>query len=110
MRDASSAIRFKRGIKSAAVRNALIVTSRDPEKAAATRVDSNRTLSEEVKKAADAALAAQPQMDAAFSWQHLAYTVTLSGGEQRKLLDDISGYVIPGKLTALMGESGAGKV
>ncbi|KAF8196094.1 pleiotropic drug resistance ABC transporter [Pholiota molesta] len=27
----------------------------------------------------------------------------------RKLLDDVSGYVAPGKLTALMGESGAGK-
>ena len=28
----------------------------------------------------------------------------------RKLLDNISGFVAPGKLTALMGESGAGKV
>ena len=28
----------------------------------------------------------------------------------RRLLNDISGYVPPGKLTALMGESGAGRV
>src|SRR5258708_23820963 len=28
----------------------------------------------------------------------------------RRLLEDVSGYVAPGKLTALMGESGAGKV
>jgi ATP-binding cassette subfamily G (WHITE) protein 2 (SNQ2) len=35
--------------------------------------------------------------------------VPVSGGK-RQLLDDISGYVVPGKLTALMGESGAGKV
>ncbi|KAF8638207.1 hypothetical protein AX16_010553 [Volvariella volvacea WC 439] len=43
-----------------------------------------------------------------FSWQHLNYTVPVKGGE-RKLLDDVSGFVAPGKLTALMGESGAGK-
>ncbi|KAF8841352.1 pleiotropic drug resistance ABC transporter [Paxillus ammoniavirescens] len=44
-----------------------------------------------------------------FSWKHLQYVVPLAGGETRKLLDDVSGYVAPGKLTALMGESGAGK-
>ena len=43
-----------------------------------------------------------------FSWQHINYTVTVDG-QQRKLLDDVSGFVAPGKLTALMGESGAGK-
>ncbi|KAF7798180.1 hypothetical protein EIP86_009397 [Pleurotus ostreatoroseus] len=50
-----------------------------------------------------------PAMTDIFSWQHLEYTVPLSDGSQRRLLDDISGYVAPGKLTALMGESGAGK-
>ncbi|KDQ56556.1 hypothetical protein JAAARDRAFT_179141 [Jaapia argillacea MUCL 33604] len=44
-----------------------------------------------------------------FSWQHVDYVVPVSGGEVRKLLDDVTGYVAPGKLTALMGESGAGK-
>jgi len=39
----------------------------------------------------------------------MEYTVPLSNGEHRRLLDDVSGYVAPGKLTALMGESGAGK-
>lgn len=34
----------------------------------------------------------------------------LADGTQRRLLDDVSGFVAPGKLTALMGESGAGKV
>ena len=43
-----------------------------------------------------------------FSWQHVNYTVPVEGGE-RKLLDDVSGFVAPGRLTALMGESGAGK-
>lgn len=44
------------------------------------------------------------------SWAHLTYHVSIGGGERRRLLNDISGWVVPGKLTALMGESGAGKV
>ena len=44
-----------------------------------------------------------------FTWQHINYTVPIPGNEVRKLLSDVSGYVAPGKLTALMGESGAGK-
>jgi ATP-binding cassette, subfamily G (WHITE), member 2, SNQ2 len=44
-----------------------------------------------------------------FSWQHIDYTVSISGHGERQLLSDVSGYVAPGKLTALMGESGAGK-
>ena len=45
-----------------------------------------------------------------FSWQRLCYTVPVAGGNYRRLLDEVSGFVAPGKLTALMGESGAGKV
>ena len=45
-----------------------------------------------------------------FSWKNVQYEVPISGGEMRMLLDDVSGYVTPGKLTALMGETGAGKV
>jgi len=52
----------------------------------------------------------KPSSTDIFTWRHLNYVVTLSGGVQRRLLDDVSGYVAPGKLTALMGESGAGKV
>jgi ATP-binding cassette subfamily G (WHITE) protein 2 (SNQ2) len=44
-----------------------------------------------------------------FSWQKLCYDITLPTGDDRRLLNEISGYVAPGKLTALMGESGAGK-
>ncbi|KZP20038.1 hypothetical protein FIBSPDRAFT_1045119 [Athelia psychrophila] len=33
----------------------------------------------------------------------------LAAREKRRLLDDVSGYVMPGKLTTLMGESSAGK-
>lgn len=53
---------------------------------------------------------AVPMMTDVFTWRHVEYDVTLKKGETRRLLDDISGFVAPGKLTALMGESGAGKV
>ena len=40
---------------------------------------------------------------------HAHYRSMLSKSLGR-LLDEVSGFVAPGKLTALMGESGAGKV
>ncbi|KAA1138815.1 hypothetical protein PGTUg99_015044 [Puccinia graminis f. sp. tritici] len=43
-----------------------------------------------------------------FTWEGLTYDVPVAGG-QRRLLNDIYGYVKPGTLTALMGSSGAGK-
>ncbi|KAH9995929.1 ABC-2 type transporter-domain-containing protein [Russula compacta] len=52
---------------------------------------------------------AVPMMSDVFTWRHIEYDVSLGKGETRRLLDDISGFVAPGKLTALMGESGAGK-
>ena len=57
-------------------------------------------------------LAAQEKLPAShsvFSWHHLNYDIDISGGKKRRLLDDVSGFVAPGKMTALMGESGAGK-
>ena len=53
---------------------------------------------------------AVPTMSEVFTWRHLEYDVRIGKGETRRLLEDVSGYVAPGKLTALMGESGAGKV
>lgn len=43
-----------------------------------------------------------------FTWSNLKYTVPVQGGK-RQLLDSVSGYVVPGTMTALMGSSGAGK-
>lgn len=43
-----------------------------------------------------------------FAWKAINYDIPYDG-KKRTLLDSISGYCIPGTLTALMGESGAGK-
>ncbi|XBW35912.1 hypothetical protein QEN19_001487 [Hanseniaspora menglaensis] len=43
-----------------------------------------------------------------FSWKGLNVDVNYDGGS-RRLLNDVYGYVKPGKMTALMGSSGAGK-
>lgn len=43
--------------------------------------------------------------DTIFTWQNVNYTIPYEGGE-RKLLQNVQGYVKPGKLTALMGASG----
>lgn len=45
---------------------------------------------------------------AILTWENLCYDVPVPGGT-RRLLSDVFGYVVPGKLTALMGASGAGK-
>lgn len=42
------------------------------------------------------------------TWEGLTYDVQVPGG-QKRLLNEIYGYVKPGTLTALMGSSGAGK-
>ncbi|KAI9765217.1 MAG: ATP-binding cassette transporter snq2 [Geoglossum simile] len=44
-----------------------------------------------------------------FTWENISYDIPLSDGTSRRLLSNVTGYVIPGTLTALMGESGAGK-
>ncbi|KAK1996952.1 ABC-2 type transporter [Colletotrichum falcatum] len=48
-----------------------------------------------------------PQKDI-FTWRDIVYDIEIKG-EPRRLLDNVSGWVKPGTLTALMGVSGAGK-
>ncbi|KEF60199.1 ATPase [Exophiala aquamarina CBS 119918] len=43
-----------------------------------------------------------------FTWKDLSYTVRTPSGD-RLLLDNVQGWIKPGKLGALMGSSGAGK-
>ncbi|KAF7594206.1 hypothetical protein BBP40_009910 [Aspergillus hancockii] len=48
------------------------------------------------------------QSTSIFTWRNVNYTIPYKGGEKR-LLQDVQGYVKPGRLTALVGASGAGK-
>ena len=63
--------------------------------------DARRENKEDIREA----LEQQPRMRNTFTWKEMNYEVA-----GRRLLNDVAGYVAPGKLTALMGESGAGKV
>lgn len=45
---------------------------------------------------------------AVFSWRNVCYDIKIKG-EERRILDNVDGWVKPGTLTALMGVSGAGK-
>ena len=56
-------------------------------------------------------LAALPFTPATLAWKDIKYTVYIGKEKTPKvLLNHISGYAEPGKLTALMGASGAGSV
>lgn len=57
---------------------------------------------EEIKRAIQAS-------DEIFSWTDISYDINVAGGKSKRLLNKVSGYVAPGKLTALMGATGAGK-
>lgn len=49
-----------------------------------------------------------PTQKDVFTWRNVVYDIEIKG-QPRRLLDDVSGFVKPGTLTALMGVSGAGK-
>ncbi|KAK0192729.1 pleiotropic drug resistance ABC transporter [Armillaria mellea] len=99
----SAMVLFKRGTRAP-------ILDQDKKDEEETVRSSRDTIHDASAAAAEAekAIAEHPPMTDLFSWQHLQYTVPVAEG-QRRLLDDVSGYVAPGKLTALMGESGAGK-
>lgn len=90
--------KFKRGS-----RRAIRATGHDEESGA---VGEKYT---EKPSSPTAAKIVAPKMTDIFLWRNVTYIVPIPGKEDRMLLADVSGYVAPGKLTALMGESGAGK-
>ncbi|KGO66421.1 CDR ABC transporter [Penicillium italicum] len=57
---------------------------------------------------ADKGMGAMQAQTDTFTWRDVCYDIEIKG-EPRRLLDNVSGWVKPGTLTALMGVSGAGK-
>lgn len=102
----SSAILYKRSLKAALGQAAPLAENVDDEEKQASTPVPQTGAGTPMEKTVVAA----PTMTDTFSWQHINYTIPLSGGRHKQLLDDVSGYVAPGKLTALMGATGAGKV
>lgn len=106
----TSVILYKRG--SRAVHKRSSATAVDEEKAG-TKDSSTVTHEKQDSKAdtnSETADLETLKMRNVFTWQRVKYVVPVDHHEHRQLLDDVSGYVAPGVLTALMGESGAGKV
>ncbi|GAA5983374.1 hypothetical protein JCM10908_000258 [Rhodotorula pacifica] len=99
---------FRRGHAPAELVEAIEGPARngDVEKGdSAARPEVNAAVDEKEKDKAADALERSTDI---FTWQHVNYDVRIKT-ETRRLLNDVSGYVAPGKMTALMGESGAGK-
>lgn len=100
---------FKRGQAPKSVEKAMENGSipRDEEEAVK---DPDEKLSEDesVSSYSNQAVEGVARNEAVFTYTNVNYTIPYEKGE-RKLLNDVQGYVRPGKLTALMGASGAGK-
>ncbi|KAF2761450.1 ATP-binding cassette transporter ABC1 [Pseudovirgaria hyperparasitica] len=90
---------FQRGRVPAALQKGAKQASPDEEMANGGEVKGNSDAGE-VK-------AIEPQKDI-FTWRDVVYDIEVKDGS-RRLLDNVSGWVKPGTLTALMGVSGAGK-
>lgn len=106
----SAATLFKRGSKADVIKQASAETKGNDEEKGKGSAPASLKTQEDAQAALKEAVADTPKMHDIFTWQHLYYTIPIGHRKTRQLLDDVSGYVAPGKLTALVGESGAGKV
>ena len=89
---------FKRGAKSDVIKAAEKETSGDEEKGGSIAATADGDHGSDIKEMKEAT----PEVHDTFSFHHLNYVVPVGKGETRRLLQDVSGYVPPGKLTALM--------
>ena len=106
----SSATIFKRGEEPETVKRALEnkelpedVETGDKEKG----VDGN--MNESTSEDSGEKVTGIARSTSIFTWRNLNYTIPYKGGK-KQLLQDVQGYVKPGRLTALVGASGAGSV
>ncbi|KAJ9490393.1 hypothetical protein VN97_g2891 [Penicillium thymicola] len=91
----AEALVFRRGHEPAKFKSGSDVESTEPSKAPAAGTE-------------DKGMGAMEAQTDTFTWRDVSYDIEIKG-EPRRLLDNVSGWVKPGTLTALMGVSGAGK-
>ena len=72
-------------------------SSSEDEEKGFSNPSSSGDVTRDVPKA-DSNKLALPTSRGIFSWHHMNYDIQLPGGRTRRLLDDVSGYVLPGKL------------
>ena len=84
--------------------------SRNDEEASEPSIDAREKYSSSSVEDDDSSFGVFQELKskAAFLWRRVCYTIPYDGST-RQLLDNVSGYCLPGTLTALVGESGAGK-
>ncbi|PCH00277.1 CDR ABC transporter [Penicillium occitanis (nom. inval.)] len=103
----SSVTVFKRGQAPKDVDDALKNKTKPGDEEDGTQVQNNVN-TEQDSAEGEKSIEGIAKNTAIFTWQHVNYNITVKGG-QKRLLDDVQGYVRPGRLTAMMGASGAGK-
>lgn len=82
--------------------------SQKPKEASASEAVVEETPSSTEEEGGDALQNNLVRNTSIFTWKDLSYTVKTPSGD-RRLLDNVQGWIKPGNLTALMGSSGAGK-
>jgi ATP-binding cassette, subfamily G (WHITE), member 2, SNQ2 len=105
---------FKRGQVPRGIDDAIKnkkTTSGDEEAADGTQnssdIDNNNTEDRPAEDEEAKSVEGIANNTAIFTWQNVNYDIQAKGGTKR-LLSDVQGYVRPGRLTAMMGASGAG--
>jgi hypothetical protein len=95
-------VRFKNGAPIVDAVAEPDVRTSDPEKP--RRLESDVTLKEEQRQTPSTSANAHGN-GSTLSWQHLSCATTIASGQHDTLLDGVSGYAQPGKLTAIMSSS-----
>lgn len=93
-RSATQQLVFKRGVPD------LSQPQDDPENGPMSRNEAEGSMASS-PSVANGASDCIPPSRCIFSWHHLSYDVQISFGKYRRLLNDVSGYVVPGKLVCL---------
>lgn len=103
----SSVIVFKRDEAPQGVRDAIMNPGESKDEESKTNGSNDTEPIQEKQSNGSTDLGSSISNTAIFTWKDVNYVIPYKGG-QRKLLQNVQGYVKPGRLTALMGASGAG--